>query len=252
MNIRCVIVDDEQNNIDNLQYIIAGHFPWLQVAATATTVAHAQEAITQYQPHLLLLDIQMHGETGFDLLKQMPDLPFEIIFITAYDQFGIQAIKFSALDYLLKPVRIEELRIALNKARERISSKQKDNNLDNLLQYLHTSRKEQQKIALPMQQEIRYVPVGSIIRCEASDNYTKVLMTDGETLLVSKTLKEFALLLKSHAFVRTHQSHLVNLHVVKSFLKEDGGQLMLQNGQKIPISRAYREQVKQVLQQHLG
>jgi two-component system, LytTR family, response regulator len=251
MDITCIIVDDEANNIAHLSTILSEQFPFMRVVATAHTVASAYEAIQRLQPDLLLLDIQLSGETAFDLLKKFNRLDVEIIFITAYDQYGIQAIKFSALDYLLKPVRLEELQAAIDKARDRISKKQKDNNLNNLLQFLQTSRKDQQKIALPLQNEIRYVPVGTICRCEASDNYTHIYLDTGEHLLVSRTLKEFALLLKSYDFVRTHQSHLVNLHFVKSYLKEDGGMLYLKDKTKIPISRTHREQVRKQLQQQM-
>jgi two-component system LytT family response regulator len=252
MNIRCIIVDDEQNNISHLKAILQEQFPFMQIVATAGTVASAYEAIQCHHPDLLLLDIQMAGETGFDLLRRFTQLDFEVIFITAYDQYGIQAIKFSALDYLLKPVQTDELQTAIRKAEERISKKYNDHKLDNLLQFLKTNNKEQQKIALPLQNEIRYVPVGSICRCEASGNYTRLYLESGECLLVSKTLKDFAGLLKSYDFVRTHQSHLVNLHFVKSYLKEDGGQLLLKDKTKIPISRAHREQVKLQLQQQFG
>lgn len=252
MNIRCVIVDDEQHNIEHLQAMLEEQFPYLHIVATARTVSAAYQAIQLHHPDLLFLDIQMAGETGFDLLKKFTTIDFEIIFVTAYDQYGIQAIKFSALDYLLKPVKADELQQAINKAKTRIGTRQKDDNFNNLLQFLQTNKKDQQKIALPLQNEIRYVPVGSICRCEASDNYTHLYFDNGEHLVVSKTLKEFALLLKSHDFVRTHQSHLVNLHFVKSYLKEDGGLLLLKDKTKIPISRAHREQVKLLLQQHFG
>jgi two-component system LytT family response regulator len=252
MHIRCIIVDDERNNIAHLRTILEEQFPVIELAATAETVADAYAAIQLHQPDLLFLDIQLAGETGFDLLKKFTRMQFEVIFITAYDQYGVQAIKFSALDYLLKPVKTAELQAAIEKAEERIGKKQKDNKLDNLLQYLQTNQKEQRKIALPLQNEVRYVPVGNICRCEASDNYTRLYLDNGECLLVCKTLKDFANLLQSYDFVRTHQSHLVNLHFVKSYLKEDGGQLLLKDKTRIPISRAHREQVKLQLQQQFG
>jgi two-component system, LytTR family, response regulator len=195
--IKCVIIDDELNNIENLLGILAQHFPQLEVLDSASTVATGYEIINRLQPDLLFLDIQLTGETGFDLLRKFNTLDFEIIFVTAYDQYGIEAIKFSALDYLLKPIDIAELKLAIARASDKIIKKQKDHNLDNLLSFIKTTNREQQKIALPLQNEIRYVPVMSIIRCEASNNYTKVFMQGGESLLVCRTLKEFAGLLKS-------------------------------------------------------
>lgn len=250
MKIRSIIVDDEAGNIENLCRLLQ-QFPTIEVMAYADTVATAYDAIILHQPDLLFLDIQIAGETGFDLLRKFSELNFEIIFITAYDQYGIQAIKFSALDYLLKPINMDELEMAIEKAVDKISKKQKNLNLDNLLAYLQTNKKELRKIALPLQNEIRYVPITSICRFEASNNYARVFIENGETLLVCKTLKEFAGILKSCDFIRTHQSHLVNIHFVKSYLKEDGGILLLNDKTKIPISKAHREEVKKSLQQVL-
>jgi two-component system LytT family response regulator len=248
MSIRTVIIDDEPNNIENLQGLLQS-YSQLQVIGIAETVDTGYELINQAKPDLLFLDIQLHGETGFDLLRRFNTLECEIIFVTAYDQYGIDAIKFSALDYLLKPINPDELKQAIAKASERIQKKQKDQNLDNLLSFIKTTNRDQQKIALPLQNEIRYVPVMTIIRCEASNNYTHVFVEDGESLLVCKTLKEFAGMLRSYQFIRTHQSHLVNVHFVKSYLREDGGALLLSDKTKVPISKAHREEVKEALKE---
>ncbi|HEY5326997.1 MAG TPA: LytTR family DNA-binding domain-containing protein, partial [Mucilaginibacter sp.] len=217
------------------------------IVATETNADSGIEAIQAYQPDMIFLDIQMPGKSGFDLLKAFNNINFEIIFITAYDQYGIQAIKFSALDYLLKPVNINELKLAVEKARQKIIAKQKDYNIANLLEYIKAGNKEIPKIALPTLQEIMYVRVDNIIRCEASNNYTLFYLQNGEKVLVCKTLKEFAELLTPHNFIRTHQSHLVNLHFVKSFLREDGGTLFLTDQTKVPISRQNRDMVKEKL-----
>jgi len=249
MNLKAIIVDDELNNIEYLQRLLQTHFPQVQVIATADNVNAAYTSIIQHQPELLFLDIRMPGESGFDLLKKFTRIDFEVIFVTAYDEYGIQAIKFSALDYLLKPVNVSDLQIAIEKAVSRIEARQKGHNLEHLLAFIATSNKDQQKIALPLQDEIRYASVASIIRCEASNNYTYVMLDSNEKLLVCKTLKEFAGLLKLYGFVRTHQSHLVNRKFVKSYLKEDGGVLLLTDKTKIPVSKAHRIDVKTALQQ---
>jgi len=247
MNIRSIIIDDEPNNIENLQILLNKYCPEINILATAINADSGIEAIRTYQPDLVFLDIQMPGKSGFDLLKAFTSINFEIIFITAYDQYGIQAIKFSALDYLLKPVNINELKLAVEKARLKIIAKQKDYNIANLLEYTKAGNKEIPKIALPTLQEIMYVRVDNIIRCEASNNYTLFYLQNGEKVLVCKTLKEFAELLTPHNFIRTHQSHLVNLLFVKSFLREDGGALFLNDQTKVPISRQNRDMVKEKL-----
>jgi two-component system LytT family response regulator len=244
---RAVIVDDEPNNIENLQQIIKGNCPDLIVAATASNADAAIAAIKLHQPDLVFLDIQMPGQSGFDVLRAFDKVDFEVIFITAYDRYGIQAIKFSALDYLLKPIDIAEFKLAIEKAQIKISSRKQNYNIENLLAYIKTGQHETPKIALPTLTEIMYVKITDIIRCEASNNYTSFYLQGGEQVLVCKTLKEFADILKPHHFIRTHQSHLVNLTFVKSYLKEDGGTLLLSNQTKIPISRQNRDIVKESL-----
>lgn len=244
MKIKVLIIDDEANNIENLQLILAKYAPDLLVAGTADTADEGIELIEKHEPDLVFLDIQMPEKSGFDLLSSLPQVKFEVIFITAYDKYGIQAIKFSALDYLLKPINIDEFKIAIEKARQRIALNKQSRNMENLLEYLKAGQKGSPKIALPTLKETMYVKITDIIRCEATSNYTTFYLQQQEQVLVCKTLKEFAELLKPHDFIRTHQSHLVNLHCVKSYLNLDGGTLLLKNHEKVPISRQNREMVK--------
>jgi two-component system LytT family response regulator len=249
--IKSVIVDDELNNIENLQNIIKVNCPDVEVAATASNAADAVVSINKHRPDLVFLDIQMPGQSGFEVLKAFDRIDFEVIFITAYDRYGIQAIKFSALDYLLKPIDITEFKQAIEKARQKVSIRQQNYNIENLLAYIKTGQRDVPKIALPTLTEIMYVKITEIIRCEASNNYTNFYLQNGERVLVCKTLKDFADLLKPHQFIRTHQSHLVNQAFIKSYLKEDGGTLLLNDQTKIPISRQNREMVKESLNKSL-
>jgi two-component system LytT family response regulator len=247
MKIDAVIIEDEPNNLENLQGLLANWCTGIQVVATATNVEDAVQTIRTHHPQLLFLDIQLHERTGFDVLKAIDAIDFEVIFITAYDHYGIQAVKFSALDYLLKPIDIKELQAAVEKAREKITAKQQNSNLENLLQYIRKAGIDMPRIALPTLQETRYVKVNEIVRCEASDNYTRFYLSGGENILVAKTLKEFDALLKPYDFHRTHQSHLVNLKYVKSLLREDGGILLMEDATRVPISRQNMESIKQAL-----
>ncbi|WP_276482523.1 LytR/AlgR family response regulator transcription factor [Paraflavitalea pollutisoli] len=252
MTIRTILVEDEPHNAEHLHRLIAAHTPQLLVAAVASTVPEALVAIRLHQPDLLLLDVQLKQETGFDLLSQLAGLAPEVIFVTAFDQYGVRAIKFAALDYLLKPVTASDLQEAVGKAVVRLQQKQKDRKLDHLLSFLATNSQEQQKLALPLQDQVRYETIVSIVRLESSNNYSYVLLESGEKLLVCRTLKEFAGMLEPYGFIRTHQSHLVNSRFVKSFLKEDGGTLLLTDQSKIPLSKAHRAIVKEKLQQLPG
>lgn len=248
MKINAVIIDDETNNLENLQFIIGKYCPNIKVCGVADNAHDGLSMIRNYNPDLVFLDIQMPEKSGFDLLASLDKINFEVIFITAYDKYGIQAIKFSALDYLLKPINIEEFKLGIAKARDKIETKKQSQNVENLLEYIRSGNKEAPKIALPTQKETMYVRTTAIIRCEAENNYTTFFLKNGEQVLVCKTLKEFSDLLKPYHFIRTHQSHLVNLDYVKSYLKEDGGMLLLHNEKKIPISRQNRELVKHALE----
>lgn len=245
--IRAIIVDDEISNIENLLALVAKHCQQVNVIGTALNNAAAAELIKQHRPDLVFLDIQLSGDSGLNLLNLVPDKMFEVIFVTAYDQYGIQAVKFAALDYLLKPVDIDELIVAVAKAQDKLKAKQHNQQLDFLLNQLKKGESKPAKIALQQQKEIRYVALTDIIRCEADNTYTFFYLNNGERILVSKGLKEYTDMLEGNNFLRTHQSHLVNINFVKSWLKEDGGVLLLTNGDKIPVSRPNRERVRLVL-----
>jgi two-component system LytT family response regulator len=246
---RAILIDDEVSNLENLRTLLEKHCPQVSIMATAQNVSDGVDAIKKYPPHLVFLDIQMGEQTGFDVLKLLPTRNFEVIFVTAYDQYGIQAVKFAALDYLLKPIDIDELINSVNKAEHKLATQIQTSQLDFLLQQLKKPETHVSKIALQMQSEIRYVTLSEIIRCEADNTYTHFFLSSNERILVSKSLKEYADLLRPNGFIRTHQSHLVNPKYVKSWLKEDGGVLLLTSGEKIPVSKPNKEAVRQALQQ---
>lgn len=247
MSIRSFIVDDEPHNIENLIYLLQTHCPEVEVVGSATGVKEALSGIQSLKPNLLFLDIRLNNETGFDLLQQIVYEKTAVIFITAFDQYGVQAIKYAALDYLLKPVDSDELSKAVRKAAETLLYKTQNEQLHFLVQELSSGKTK--KIALPTQQEIRYVALSSIVRCEASNNYTFIILDNDEKILIAKTLKEYADILPPTDFLRTHQSHLVNRSYIRSWLKEDGGMLLLNNGTSIPVSRVNRDRIKAILQQ---
>lgn len=244
---RAILVDDEAANLENLKILLDKHCPNIKVVAIASNIGEAFTQINLHRPDLLFLDIQMGKTTGFDLLNQLTEKTFEVVFVTAYDNYGIQAVKFAALDYLLKPVDPDELKVAVEKAEIRIKNKIHGEQLNFLLSQIKKNEPGTPKIALPQQHEIRYVSVDDIMRCVADNTYTFFFLSNGDKILISKPLKEYSDLLKPHGFVRAHQSHLVNPKFVKSWLKEDGGTLLMDSGDKIPVSKPNREMVKEVL-----
>lgn len=248
---KVLIIDDESSNIENLSTLLKTYCPRVMITGFASTVDTAIEKIGLLQPDLIFLDIQLGQQSGFDLLKQLPNKDFEVIFVTAFDKYGIEAVKFAALDYLLKPVEIPELVLAVNKAEHKMIARQKTEQLAFLLNHIRNEEALPAKIALPLLHEIRYVMIRDIVRCEADNSYTMFHLSNNDKIMVSRSIKEYSELLKPIGFLRTHQSHLVNSLFVKSWLKEDGGLLLLNNGTKIPVSRPNKAAVQEGLTHHL-
>lgn len=246
MNMKAILVDDEPNNLVNLGQLLQQYCPGVEVIATALNAIEARGLILQHQPDLLFLDIQMPGQNGFELLRSLPAVQAEVIFVTAFDQYAIQAVRFAAVDYLLKPVNIEELQAAVGRAWARCRNKQQNLPIENLLQMLKAG-KEEHRIAITTVRETRFVRTTDIVRCEASNNYTTIFLSDGEKLVASRPIFEYEELLRDYGFFRCHQSHLVNKRVVKSWVKEDGGYLLLDNDQQVPVSRNKKELVMAAL-----
>jgi two-component system, LytTR family, response regulator len=244
--ISAVIVDDEPNNVANLAQLLGRHCPQVTVTGTAYDSAVGKDVILEKRPDLVFLDISMPGQTGFDLLRAIPSPDFDVIFVTAFHEYGIQAIKFSALDYLLKPIDVTELKQAVEKAQSRSENRRQKGQLENLLQLLrHQQEKEGHRIALPGTRETRLVPPSLIIRCEASNNYTTFYLQGGEKYLVSKPIFEYEEMLKDYGFLRCHQSHLVNKRFIRSWVKEDGGYLLLEDNTAVPVSRQKRDAIRE-------
>lgn len=243
---KTLILEDEPHNQAYLQLVLGQHCPNVQVVAQAQQVYEALEVYTQKQPELILLDVELPDGTGFDFLERLPQPWPKVIFITAYDHYALQAIRYSAIDYLLKPIRVQDLVEAVQKAATRLHMEQEYT----LLQILLQSRREspsQKRIALPTAERIELIPIADIIRCMAENNYTYFYIREQPSILVSKNLGEFEEMLQEHGFLRTHQSHLINVEAIKSWEKSDGGYLLLKDGSKIPVSRSRRERVLQLL-----
>lgn len=247
MSIKAVIIDDEIHNIENLQELLKIHCSEVAILATAQDVTHGIAIIKQFNPAIVFLDIQMPERNGFELLKHFPEPLFEIIFVTAHDQYAIQALRFAAVDYLLKPINITELQQATARAIAKHRQKTQNKELKNLLSLLSTqSTKDEQRIGLHTLKETRFVKTGEILRCQSSNNYTTFFLKD-EELVVSKPIYEYEEILRGYGFIRCHQSHLVNVRFIKSWKKEYGDFLLLFDGTEIPISRGKRDSVKELL-----
>lgn len=246
--IRAIVVEDEKSNRDNLAKILSAYCPKVEVLALCASAIEGRKAIAEHSPDLVFLDIEMPGGSGFSLLESMEKINFEVIFVTAFDHYGIKAVKFCALDYLLKPVDILELVQAVDKVENRMAEKTENLRMKNLLSN-RQSKTIHQKIAIPLSDKIEFIEIVSIVRCEGESNYTHIYLKNGEHILASKTLKEFDELLSEHNFLRVHQSHLINLNEIKTYVKADGGYLKMKDGASVSISRQRREMVMERLKE---
>lgn len=246
--IRAVIIDDEKNNIENIVRLLKQHELPVAVVGSATNADDGVNIIMESNPDLLFLDIQMPDKNGFEVLKALPHHQFEVVFVTAFDLYGIQAVKFSAIDYLLKPIDPEELKASVNKVETKLNKKKENLQLENLMEFIRDKdEKKDHKLALASTKEIRFVHTGDIIRCESSNTYTQFFLSDGKNIVVSKPIFEYEELLNGYDFIRCHQSHLVNKKFIKSWLKEDSGYLLMDDNTRIPVSRNKKESVMKAL-----
>ena len=245
-----VIIDDEATVRNTIKSLLNEHFPDINILGTAGSVEEGYEAVIKYKPELLFLDIELPDGTGFDLLRKFQQIPFKIIFVTGHQEYALDAIKVSALDYVLKPIDTDELCHAVEKAGEIISQEEQKLKFQALSENLQ-GRKVLKRIILHTSDHLQLVSVSDIIRAEADSNYTSFSLANGKHVLVSRTIKEFESLLSGSGMIRVHQSHLVNINYIDRFVKKDGGYILLKEGTKIPVSPNLKKQVLQALTENL-
>lgn len=245
--IRAVIVDDEQNSSEALEILLKESCPYVQILANCNSAELALEKIPRLKPDLIFLDIEMPNINGFQLLERLPEKNFEVIFTTSYDQYAVKAFKFSALDYLLKPIDRDELEQAVQKLEKPVQHNLTEQ-LTILMQRISQPPSAFQKIALPTMQGLELVPVSSIISCTSNNNYTEFILSDKRKILVSRTLKDVEEMLHDYSFVRVHNSHIINLNAVTRYVKGEGGYLIMSDGSTIDVSRGKKELLMQKLQ----
>ena len=243
---RILIIDDEKRIRDFVKRMVDSFGFDVEVYTDGENVETGLKAIQELKPDIVFLDIQMPDGTGFDLLNQVGEKNFELIFITAFQEYAIMAIKFSALDYILKPIDAEELKTALQNALDTIDFKKEETQYEALTHNLNTHQKR--KLVLKTQESVHVVDLNEIIRCEADKNYTFFYLNSGKKILVSRTLKDFELLLSNHGFFRVQQSHLINLEYIDRYDKSEGGSVIMKDGAAVPLSTAKKEQFFQLLE----
>lgn len=243
--IRTVIVDDETDSRSVLQKLLETYCPQVTVVGTAAGVDTALPLIRELNPDLVFLDIEMIHGNGFDLLNELQPISFQVIFVTAFDEYAIKAFKYSAVDYLLKPVDIEELQGAVEKASSRMQDKVDLSPIRTLLQNVGVIQLAQQKMAIPTVNGLSFIAMHDIIRFEAQGNYTAIYITKGQTLMATRNIKEYELLLPEAIFCRIHNSHIINLQKIQKYQKGRGGQVIMEDGTAIEVAIRRRQEFLQ-------
>ncbi len=239
--IRAILVDDEVHCLDTLSILLSDYCPEVEVMERCMSAKQAFAAIEKHQPALVFLDIEMPAMNGFEMLERFTEIPFAIIFTTSYDQYAIKAIRFSALDYLLKPIDPKELIVAVNKVRnqKQLPVAEQFQMLLNQVQHKETGFK---KIAVPTSEGFELIPAEQVVRCEADDNYTYLYLKNKNKIVACRTLKEMEEQLQDfNFFVRVHHSYLVNLNEVTKYVRGEGGYLIMSDGSTVNVSRSRKD-----------
>lgn len=246
---RVIIVDDEITSSQVLEKLIQHYLPTLQVIAICNKPNDAIDKISALKPDLVFMDIELPGMTGFDILERITPIHFNIIFTTAHSQYGIKAIQFSAIDYLLKPINIEDLKLAVSRASVLLSDNQSLERIRILLENIQLLNTNDpfNRIALPTTEGLKFVYTNDIIRCMSSNNYTHIYLLNGEKILISKTLKDVENVFSAHTFCRVHNSHLVNTSYIKKFIKSDTNLIVMTDGTEVEVSRRKKDELLKIL-----
>lgn len=249
--ITAVLIDDDKHLREGLKALLERYTNEINIIGEAESVKTGVETLEKLQPQVIFLDIHLSDGTGFDILEQLAKGKTKysayIIFITAHEQYALKAFKFSALDFILKPVDPEELQNAIAKIKEAVGKNNSYDHIDLLLENIRKKVDNFKRIALSTSDGIHLFEVSDIIRCEAKGNYTEFFIKNHKPLLISRTLKEYEELLTEHGFERIHQSHLINLSFLKSYIKSDGGYVIMADNTTIPIAQSKREKLQELI-----
>lgn len=246
MKYKTILIDDENKNRDVIRLKLENNCPELQIVSMAASAEEGYQQIIQHKPDIIFLDISMPGESGLEMLDRFDNIDFQVIFVTGYNDYALEAFKFSAVDYLLKPVLDKDLKGAVSKAKMRILNREKAAQYEILKHNLNHIGKKETKLAIPGTQSYDFVQVSDIVRCEGWQKYTRIYFTNGHQIVSSYNLGVYKDLLKDHDFYVCHKSHIINIDHIVRYFKE--GIIELADGSKVPVSRRKKEEfLSQVL-----
>lgn len=238
---KAIIIDDEQDSRETLQNYVGKYCAEVSIVAECSNIIEAEKALSIYRPDLIFLDIEMPYGNAFDLLEKLDKINFEIIFVTAFNQYAVQAFNLSAAHYLQKPVDIDELIQAVEKVKKRLANTNDINHSKILMDNLSALNTQHQKVVLPLIDGFMVVKLQEIVYCEAQDNFTCFYLTDGQKPLICRKLKFYENALSQHGFCRVHRSFMINLEYVKRYIKGKGGTVIMENGQEIQVANARKQ-----------
>lgn len=249
--ITALLIDDDKNLRDGMRELLSFYAPDIQIIGEAEDVESGVAVIDKLKPQVVFLDIQLNDGTGFDILEQLAKkngkTTSHIVFITAHEEYAIKAFRFSALDFLLKPVDPDELEIVVGKIRSVLEKNDSYAHIDLLLENIRKKVDNFKRIALTTADGIHLYEVSDIIRCEGDDNYTTFYIKNNKPIVISKTLKEYEELLSEYGFERIHQKHLINLAYLKSYVKKEGGYIVMSDNKQLPISQRKKERLQELI-----
>lgn len=246
---KTIIIDDEPQAIMDLEGLIALYCPDLEVIGTATTTESAKDLIRKERPDILFLDIQIDDRSGLQLLAELEPLDAEVIFVTAHEQYAIDAMRLSAVDYLLKPVDIDLLIASVSRVIDKLKSIDLEGNLSALLNNLVLPATKHKRMVLSTLEMIHLVDVDDIVLLKSEANYTRFKLTDQPDILISRTLKEYVDQLTPYGFLRIHRSYLINVRHLTGYDKREGGSVVMAGGEKLPVATRKREEFMKVFEQ---
>jgi len=244
--ISAVIIDDQQEAVEDLQYLIDKENPSVKVIASANSAQEGLVAILKHRPQLVFLDVVMPGMSGFELLELVPEINFHLVITTSFDQYAIQAIRSSAIDFLLKPVKASELKEAIERSRAKPAPTSKSQ-VALLEENLKSASQPIKKIALTIADGVQLVNLDDILYFESDGNYTTVFLKDDKSIVVSKAIGKFEEMIDRKDFFRIHNSYLININHVNKFIRSDGGYVVLENGKTITVARSKKDAFMEIL-----
>jgi two-component system LytT family response regulator len=242
LTLTAIIIDDESSSRNSLQQKLISNCPEIKIIAECENGEQGIDAIETKKPDIVFLDVEMPRMNGLAMLQQLNNRNFELIFTTAYDHYAIEAIRFSALDYLVKPIEVQDLQTAISRAEQKRQKQSSNERIETLLHNLLLEKNQHHRLAIPSHEGLFFLELSDILYLEAESNYTFIFLTDGKKITVTRTLKDFEEILPSHLFIRIHHSHIINKDHIQKYIRGEGGQVVMKNGSLLYISRRKKEE----------